>query len=405
MRRPTVKAATLFVAGVPLLAACGGPPGAATSTAVIDTVAGVVRVRNPAEAPPWDAESFVRIGAAGMAAGEARPDEFGQVTGVVAGADGAIYVADALGPDIRVFGKDGAYQRTIGRKGSGPGEFGTLRSVGWVGDTLVTLDAGNGRVGMLTARGDWVGQLPWLALSGTISVRPAGPGEAYYYGLLPEARRRQGRLIGWIRVTRQGPVDTLMIPRLDDAPLAAVRCDFPGGISLFAIPFAPGLVSAPAPGGHVARVWSADYRVAITTADGDTLRLVERDMTPVPVRDEEYEAELADYREARERNPEMRCQSSPTQRMAVKPAIANLFFDQEGRLVVERYTATGTAFDFYDEQGRIRGTTDAPQYDERVGPYFRDDRLYVVQRDSLGVQAVRGYRLVAASRDQGDADR
>lgn len=405
MRRPTVKAATLFVAGVPFLAACGGPPGAATSAAVIDTVGGVVHVRNPAEAPAWRAEPFVRIGAEGMAAGAAQPDEFGHVSGVVAGPDGSVYVADGLGPDIRVFGPDGAYTSTIGRKGSGPGEFESLASIGWLGDTLVATDYANGRVGLLTAAGDWVGQLPWLALTGTVRILPAGPRDVYYYGPLPEARRQPRRFIGWIRLTPDGPVDTLAIPYLEDAPPSAVRCDFPGGLSVFDIPFAPRLKSAPAPGGHVARAWSADYRVAITTADGDTLRLVERNVDPVPVQDEEYEAGLADYREARDRTPGMRCPSSPTQRMAVKPAIANLFFDQEGRLVVERYTAMGTAFDLYDEQGRIRGTTEAPPYDERVGPYFRGDRLYVVQRDSLGVQYVVGYQIVPTVGGTGGASR
>lgn len=388
--------AFLLLAGVAGLAGCGERPLEASRSVVVDTIGGVVHLSNPAEVPLGRAEPFVRIGVTAAVLGEPRPDEFGRVTAVVAGADGAVYVADEQGPDIRVFAADGEHLRTIGRRGGGPGEFESLASIGWVGDTLVTQDARNGRVGLLQATGEWVGQIPWLAASGpVVRVYTASPGEAYFLGPLPEDKRGVHRFLGWIRLTGEGPVDTLVIPRLDDPPPVALRCDYPnGGVGFFSIPFAPRLLSTPGPGGSIARSWSAEYRVVLTAGD-DTLRVIERGIEPMPVTHVEYETGIARFLEMRERYPGMRCEASSMERKEVKPAIADLWFDQEGRLVVERYTAEGTAFDLYDYEGRIRGSVQAPSRDERVPPYFRGDRLYVVQRDSMGVQTVCGYRLIA----------
>jgi hypothetical protein len=59
-----------------------------------------------------------------------------------------------------VFDTDGTLVTEFGREGQGPGEFMRIYSIAWVGETLLTLDFGNGRIGELSADGEWVGQRP-----------------------------------------------------------------------------------------------------------------------------------------------------------------------------------------------------------------------------------------------------
>ena len=45
------------------------------------------------------------------------------MTSVALGPDEEVFVADGRNREVRVFGLDGAYRRTFGREGEGPGEF------------------------------------------------------------------------------------------------------------------------------------------------------------------------------------------------------------------------------------------------------------------------------------------
>ena len=77
--------------------------------------------------------------------------------------DGSVAVADASVSEIRIFKIDGVLERTIGRRGSGPGEIRKMSATFIVpGDTLVVLDAGNGRLtafdrfGVLSFESRWI---------------------------------------------------------------------------------------------------------------------------------------------------------------------------------------------------------------------------------------------------------
>lgn len=62
--------------------------------------------------------------------------------------------------------------------------------------------------------------------------------------------------------------------------LACPRPD--GAISFFGVPFAPALVQTAVAGDRLAAAWTADYRIALLSRAGDTLRVVERAADPVP---------------------------------------------------------------------------------------------------------------------------
>ncbi|MES2521291.1 MAG: hypothetical protein V4617_01240 [Gemmatimonadota bacterium] len=64
---------------------------------------------------------------------------------------------------IRFFTRDGKHLRSIGRQGSGPGEFERLGSIGWLGDTLWAVDRNGGRIHLFGPSGKYLRTKPALA--------------------------------------------------------------------------------------------------------------------------------------------------------------------------------------------------------------------------------------------------
>lgn len=387
------------LAPLPLLASllgagCGAgsnPSGESSLTTTIDTVAGVVQVVNRGTPLRWELRELLTLGSAGGAGLEAADDEFGWLTGILADREGRIYVADAQSNNIRVFDPAGHLLSRVGRQGAGPGEFGMLQSIGWIGDTLAALDPNNGRLGLLSTSGEWLGQRPYAALTGDIRIYQTGPEELYMPMI---GGSDTGRGLVYIRQTRTGPADTLPRPgRVGPPPSTTVVCRFEGGISFYSVEFAPKLVFSPAPGALGARVWSADYRIAFTNARGDTVRLVERDLPPLPVSNEDWRAEEAKFQEWREQHAGASCEPARPTRPTAKSTIREIFFDDGGNTWVERRAESGWAYDVFDTGGRLLAELPAPERKPRVPPFVRGDRLYLIATDELDVEYVKVFAV------------
>ncbi len=78
---------------------------------------------------------------------------------------GGIYVAFPDENTIRHFSSSGTYVRSIGRKGSGPGEFERLAGIGWLGDTLWARSRGGQRFELFRASGAHIRTQTALATS------------------------------------------------------------------------------------------------------------------------------------------------------------------------------------------------------------------------------------------------
>jgi hypothetical protein len=147
--------------------------------------------------------------------------QFTRISGVVQG-PGAVYVAQDGQQEVLVFDLQGRYIRTIGRQGSGPGEFQGLQSIGVLGDTLWTIDVGLRRISVFQADGQLIATTPLEQLGTTSGV--AGS----YFFSMPMALLSDGTVLGfggttgraiaegWVtaypllRMTRSGDVlDTL----------------------------------------------------------------------------------------------------------------------------------------------------------------------------------------------------
>jgi len=85
--------------------------------------------------------------------------QFGQIAGVAMTSAGQVLVMDQQAQELKVFGPDGAWLRTIGEPGSGPGQFGPQAGPVLVGrgDTVLVPDLGNQRVSLFLPDGESLG--------------------------------------------------------------------------------------------------------------------------------------------------------------------------------------------------------------------------------------------------------
>jgi len=115
-----------------------------------------VLIATPAAAqtpPRWSLVPELRIGGEAATGPEY---EFTTIRDIAIGPGGAIYVTQGQEQEIRVYDAQGKYVRTIGRQGGGPGEFTGLGSIGFVGDTLYTMDFRQRRITLYRADGSLI---------------------------------------------------------------------------------------------------------------------------------------------------------------------------------------------------------------------------------------------------------
>lgn len=87
--------------------------------------------------PQWHLEPVPRL----LIGNDGQPGaDFAGIVAAFKLADGRVVVADNGSSQLRVFRADGSFDRAVGRRGSGPGEFQFLRWVVRSGDTLFALD-------------------------------------------------------------------------------------------------------------------------------------------------------------------------------------------------------------------------------------------------------------------------
>ena len=369
-------------------------PGGGDVATTVDTVGGVIRVTNTGTPPEWELTPGVSIGPKSLTAAES-PEEFGWVTSAALGPDGALFIADDVNDEIKVFGLDGAHRRTFGRFGEGPGEFSGLYSVAWVGDRLLTLDFGVGRIGEFSAEGAWLGQrdVPSGYTGSPAQLRffPVGSDEAFAAGLRTGPAGVESVFVGHDRRGVTG--DTLSYVRSPAAAGSTIICRYEGGISAFEVPFRPRLVQHPAAGGVMLVALTDAYRIAVTRGDGDTLRVIERALPSEPVSGEEWAAANQAFEAFRADYPDASCEPRRPGRPDAKPFIESLFVAPDGRLWVEVVRTAGNRWELFDAEGRLLASLPTRPQKERAAPAFGSEHMVTIRQDSLDLDHVDVWRI------------
>jgi hypothetical protein len=348
----------------------------------------------------WTLEETLRIGGT-----ESGPASFVQVRSVDVDAKGRILVLERQTQDIRIFGTDGKFIRTIGRVGSGPGEM--RNAEGMVVDQrhgrIWVRDAANARFTIFNGEGEfeknWTMKFCWT--QGFWNPQVDREGRVIDYDCVVPSGG--GRSVGYAVVAYRGDqsgVDTLsMRPEcgsreLSEAGTWITRTE--KSTTYRSIPFAPFPLTTLGPTGES---WcapnSSRYEIIRLVAGAkDTLRL-SRTLAAVPVTKAEKDSIVASMEE-----------KGPTgldfgRIPRTKPAIDRIIVDDQGRPWVRRVNGRGEiTFDIFSTSGQLIASAEMGKYRSPTYLPFvvRGDNVYAVVLDEDDVQHVVRFTIERPSR-------
>lgn len=257
-----------LIAILPVLAACERPGGEAAVLARDSAGVRIVQSRMDQVGAEWRLSEEPTVEVTQAAPGDAA---LYQIVSAFRMADGRIVVASAGNGQLHVYGADGRHQRTLGRQGQGPGEFGRLFWAGrWRGDSIVAWDARLARLTVFDSRG---------AFARIVSPRAQ-------FGLFPQV---QGVLADGSFVLASGadPSRGMAMTtgvRRDTMTLVVVGPDgavrdtlgrFPGAEQYLMVPPGGGFVMHPLPFGRTTVTAAQGAWVAVGSGDAYQLALYE----------------------------------------------------------------------------------------------------------------------------------
>lgn len=218
---------------------------------------------------------------------------FAAIMTFTADSQGFVYIADAIAKEIRRFDAEGRLMWKVGRKGQGPGEFEKIDYLGVGFGRVYAVDEGNERITVLDAETGAVisthphrGPNPAQYTKGD-PLRVEAPGRIHF-GVRWFVRDSTGRsLTEWRQREAMVSMDLdsgmavrRELPFREQRPYVYTRDGQPGYTGLAVIPFEPWFVWTPNPHGGATFAWGGDYRIFVTDAEGDTLRILERAVPP-----------------------------------------------------------------------------------------------------------------------------
>jgi hypothetical protein len=377
-----------------------------------------------AEVVQWQVEEVLRIGSATDA-----EQALVAVGEVAVGPDDALYVVQTDDDQIRVYGVDGRLQRTIGRTGEGPGEFGSIGGLGFRGDTLYVADRSPSRVTHFTLDGAVLATEPWqghtvpfeagafltsapqvllpdgsglvspgMMVRGSTVAGAAGPQVRTQPWMMFFARREPALLDTIVHVTR-----TMVSNAIPTAGgrTARLACPFPAWPLVYLMEDGSGVVvvdRTPA-----AAVEPSTFPVTVYAPSGDTLFSVSVPYDPVPVGDEQIAEHVSAEVEVLSARYDGAGPSAAEVESAIRgmdcipralPPVLMAVPAQDGTIWIKREPVPGevdTRWDVVAREGWI-GRVRLPA-EEDVAAAARDV-LVTRELDALDVPYLTRYRLV-----------
>lgn len=343
MRQPTMMGLTIATM---LATACVGERDAGGNglpwRTVADSTGDTIVVRTLGAVPDSLSHSVVPELQVGALDG-AEELTFGFVGDVMGLADGGLLVHDNEADLIRMYDSTGAYLRTIGGKGGGPGEYTQVNGIArHASGDLYVWDAGGGRVNRYRADGSYV--TTWRSpFTGWFTQNQLFADDAgrilMWLPIIADPSNPMERRDSYVRLDTAGTtLDTLLIPLWpDDAePLQAAS---PDGRSrtMTTRPWAANSAAAVHPAGGIVAGLGQQYVLYRLLTGGKPLR-IEREYTPVPVSETERSERQAQIeRSMRRLDPNWNWTGAPIP--STKPAYERFLVGEDGRIWVRVFTA------------------------------------------------------------------
>ena len=390
-----------------LLAACeSGGDGGTAGFALRDS-AGIHIAES--SAPAWSEGEGWTLGAAPsveIGVVEGAPEyQLGTVMGALRLASGEIAISNAASQEVRFYDPAGAYLRSVGRRGGGPGEFKGLGPIQVLqGDSLFAFDILQQRLSVFSPAGDFVrsvqmertpdGGYPFavgMLRDGSVIARVISSNGSASQGL-------QRSTETYLRYSGDGKLrDTVTVQPGSERFIQSQSGE--GGMMR-------GSITTPLFGHLRVMAVGADrlvfggnesYELAIYTPEGVLERLVRRRQPARPVTPEALDA-LLKTRLDRISDPARRQQMERTYaeipHPETMPFYETVMLDDESNLWVREFQpppAGPPAWTVFDPDGRVLGAVSMPD-DFRPTQIGRDFVLGI-WNDDMDVQHVRMYAL------------
>lgn len=327
------------------------------------------------------------------------PYLFSYIFSVAADPLGRIMVTDGQAHEVRVFDPDGNFLFHLGGEGDGPGEFRFPCCVGFSPDgelwvrqeprfDVFEIEEGGARY-VRSVRRLFPGQL------GGYPVVFDGEGRIIDLGLLPEGGG--GFVEARIHLDPDGSADTVSVPEPEAAAEGRTTVEFSSdrgyGFMYFHQPYGPSWLQAWGPGGAWATAVSSAYEIELQDPNGAVSQLV-GPADPGPAL---TPAEVDYARQRLEGDMERgNLDEPPFDVPERKPPLAELLFDREGRLWVQKTTAGGAEVieaDVYEGGVLVARYRWPARVRAGALSWVTRSALYGTTTDSLGVQRAARVRF------------
>jgi len=380
--------------GLLLVIGCSSPdsdPMSADScVGIVDTLStGEIMIHNCKE-PLWSSEQKwtvteeIRLGT-GL---DENSIFFASIRSIDVDHHGYLYVLDSSTQEVYVFDQDGAYVRTVGSRGSGPGQFENAAAVD-VSESgeIWVMEMQLGKLTILDSEGNYLR---------TERVNTTGWDFWSYPGGFDELGRYNAMLLSYDYQEEEtnlvlgrfdqsfAPIDTIAIP---SSPSEIERFTHSSEGSTFSasIPFQGSFIWEFSQSGSFWTLLTDKYQLTEMTAGGQPLRRVTKEFEKIPVTD-------ADMDEAVERLQWFIDEGGTIDYAKIpreKPSVGRFFSDDEGNLWIFRAETspekTTTLFDIFNSDGYFLGELRIPfKLDRNEPSIVQDGVLYGVTPDEEG---------------------
>ena len=378
------------VSGAVSLSSCGGPSTGSPDEVWVDTLrGGRVVVSNP-DAPSSGLERVptlveeLRIGSV-----EGDCDAFGNVISLAVDDSGRIYVADLHANTIREFSPQGECLGSVGREGSGPGEFDMLAGIVRTRHTLWAVDASAHRLTLFDSTGAVRASLSLGSGMGAWFPWPlwVDNGGRVHRWAVPSAAA-DGTTPMWRLLVRHGngetlaASDTFRIPRLDRRVETYSRT-IDNLTEISPVPHSPAVVLDVDGEGDVWVANQAVFDLHKVTYGGDTTKTVRLRRPPAPLEGPERRRIADATGVTPDRLPER------------KLSLKSIHAGANGWLWVATETgAVREEWEVFDEHGLYIGRVVSPiPLDAKPPPVFGAETITGVVRDALDLQYIVRLRI------------
>jgi len=287
--------------------------------------------------------------------------------------DGNIYVGDSWQACIKVFDKAGAYLRTIGRRGQGPGELTLVDSIAVSRDNQELIV---GDIGKLIVF-DLQGQFKRNLTTSRLNSPDLSDGRGNVFVHISDIREKRSiyRVFGPDMATNLA--DIAIIPNPPDLNMYSPRAYWildPQGRLVFGYP--------------------KTYEISYYDEHFKVVKKIRREYEPARVTDEDKKIYLKRSNPPGAKGPpKYPCPSDHA-------AFRSFFSDDQGRLFVQTWERTPDGkqdiHDVYDAEGRFFGRFPLNAHPDLINPtptILKNNKLYTVEVDEEGYEIVKRYSV------------